>query len=97
MNSPEVDRKQLSCQVRNGRFLSFGFHEPHEHVVLFLRIMTTSTWRKVGQRTGFSSQSSPNSSNFAKRSLIIGSMNSISCWTFDGRLDSTRETTLVVA
>jgi hypothetical protein len=48
----------------------------------------------VDRRTGLSSQLSPNSSIFAKRSSTIGLMNSSCCRICDGRLDIIRATTL---
>src|SRR6266702_1441501 len=98
LNSYKVDCEQSPCKAFKGPFHSLGFtHQPHEHVILYLRITITVTLSKLDRRTGLSSQSSPNSLILAKRSSTIGLMNSISCRICDGRLDSTRATILTPA
>ena len=95
--SRKIDYEQSPCDAFKGSFHSFGFtHQPHEHVILFLRMNDNISTRDVGRRTGLSSQFSPNSSIFAKRSSTIALINS-SCFRIcDGRLDITRTTILAL-
>jgi len=95
MNACKVDGEQPPRKAFKGPIHPLRFaHEPHEHVVLHSALMATLSFREAGGQTGLSSQSSPNSSILAKRSSTIGLMNSVSCRTFDGRLDSMRATIL---
>ena len=96
-NSCEVDYEQSSCEAFNGSFHSFGItHKPHEHVILSLPINDNMRSSDVGRQTGLSSQFSPSSSIFAKRSSTMALINS-SCFRIcDGRLDITRVTILTL-
>src|SRR6266404_7587679 len=95
MYACKVDQEQPPREASKGPFHPLRFtHEPHEHVILYSALMATLSFREAGGQTGLSSQSSPHSSILAKRSSTIGLMNSISCRTCDGRLDSMRATIL---
>jgi hypothetical protein len=95
MNRCEVNEEQSPRHTLERSLHSFGFaHEPHQHIILFSHVMNNKIWIGSKSRTGGSSQASPSSSIFSKRSLTIGSINCIVCRTWDGILENIRATIL---